>query len=66
MEWVNTLTQFVGTVGFPIVCCVFLWRFISETITGFTKTINENTKILEKVAERLDDLKGGLHGANVG
>lgn len=51
MKYVSTL---VGSIGFPIVCCIFLWKYINETMKSFTENMSENTKMLTRIYERLD------------
>lgn len=46
--------SFIGSVGFPIVCCILLWKYISETMKEFTKTMDENTRMLNRICDRLD------------
>lgn len=53
MEQIATL---IGSLGFPIVACVFLWKFISTTLQEFTKAMNSNTKMLEKVSDSIDKI----------
>lgn len=51
----NELTTLISTLGFPIVCCVFMWRYINTTMKEFTKTMSENTTLLQKLIDKLDD-----------
>ena len=51
MKYISTI---VGSIGFPIVCCIFLWKYINETMKSFTETMSENTKMLTRIYERLD------------
>lgn len=53
MEHIATL---IGSYGFPIVACIFLWKFISTTLQEFTKAMNNNTKMLEKVSDSIDKI----------
>lgn len=53
MEQITTL---IGSYGFPIVACVFLWKFISTTLQKFTEAMNRNTKMLEKVSDSIDKI----------
>lgn len=53
MESIATL---IGSYGFPIVACIFLWKFISTTLQEFTKAMNNNTKMLEKVSDSIDKI----------
>lgn len=48
------VASMIGTIGFPIVCCIFLWKYINSTMKEFTNTMNENTKMLTKICDRLD------------
>ena len=56
-EIFNTISTLVGSIGFPIVCCIFLWRYINETMKSFTETMNENTKMLTKLCEKFDNVR---------
>ena len=53
MENIATL---IGSYGFPIVACIFLWRFISTTLKEFTTAMSNNTKMLEKVSDSIDKI----------
>ncbi len=53
----ETFVSLIGSLGFPIVCCVFMWKYINTTMKDFTKTIEENTKMLNKLCDRLDVYK---------
>lgn len=47
------ITTLIGSIGFPIVCCIFLWKYINETMKKFTESMNENTKMLTRIYEKL-------------
>lgn len=51
---VNEIISLVSSVGFPIIACVFMWRFISTTLKEFTSTMVQNTAVLTKLAEKID------------
>lgn len=57
-EIFNTISTLVGSIGFPIVSCIFLWKYINETMKSFTETMNENTKMLTKLCEKFDNVRG--------
>lgn len=50
----DTVVSLISSVGFPIVCVIFLWRYVNSTLKEFTQTMSENTRMLEKVYEKLD------------
>lgn len=61
---VTDIVQAISTVGFPIACCCFLlWQnskqdtYHREQMEKLRTTIDENTKMIEKLAELI---KGGL------
>ena len=47
---VNTLTALIGSVGFPIVACCFLFVQLSRQ----TETLNELKIVLTKLIDKLD------------
>lgn len=58
MEDMNTIISVISTVGFPIICVVFLWDFVNKTLKEFTETMKENTLMLQKLYEKIDYLDG--------
>ena len=56
-EIFNTISTLVGPIGFPIVSCIFLWKYINETMKSFTETMNKNTKMLTKLCEKFDNVR---------
>lgn len=52
------IVTLIQTTGFPIVCVAFLWRFVTTTMQSFTQTMNENTMMLQKLYDKLDNLDG--------
>lgn len=55
----ETVVSLISSVGFPIVCVIFLWRYVNSTMKEFTATMHENTMMLQKVYDKLDSLDGG-------
>lgn len=54
MDFMTELTQFINSVGFPIVACVFMYKQqvkLQETITELSAT-------LKSIDTRLDMLEG--------
>ena len=51
---INEIAQLVSTLGFPIVCCVFMWRHINTTQKEITNAVNRNTTVMEKLLTRLE------------
>lgn len=58
VDMMNEAVQLISTVGFPIVCVMFLWRYVNTTMKEFTDTMRENTAILTKLMQKLDDIGG--------
>lgn len=58
----QAIVNLISSVGFPIVCVIFLWRYVNSTMKEFTETMRENTLMLSKVYEKLDTMDGGKNG----
>ena len=56
MENLEIITSIIGSVGFPIVCCIFLWKFINGALKDFTSAVNENSEILNRLYNKLGEL----------
>lgn len=59
---VNTLTQLVGSLGFPIVACgALFWRMVKsdeqhkEEMNKMSEVLNNNTTALVKLTEKLEE-----------
>ena len=50
----ETLTSLISTLGFPVICCVFMWRYINTTLKEFTAIISENTTMISRLCDKLD------------
>ena len=57
---VNTIVQLIGSLGFPIVCCIALfWRMIKSDenhkteIDKLTDALNNNTLVLQQLSDLL-------------
>ena len=60
----ETVVSLISSVGFPIVCCFFMWRYINTTLKDFTNTMNENTKMISKLCDRLEQSFHGKDESN--
>lgn len=59
-EEVNMWASFISSYGFPIVCCVVMFRYLEkerevhrQEIDGMTKALNENTSIIKELKETI-------------
>lgn len=41
-------------VTFPIVACIIMWKYIADVIKHFSEVIEANTKMLQRLYDRLD------------
>ena len=51
---VEMIVSLIGSLGFPIVCCFFLWKYINNTMKEFTAAMSDNTRMLNKICDKLD------------
>lgn len=64
----NTIITLVGSLGFPVVACIgmayFCNRIISDNRSDYkeiTQAINNNTLVIQKLADKLEDLNNDNH-----
>lgn len=50
---VGEITTVIGSLGFPIVACIFLFKFL-------TQTMKENTAALDNLSETISELKSTM------
>ena len=50
---ISTVTSLIGSLGFPIVCCGFIFWFINNTLKDLKKTIENNTKIMTTIYAKI-------------
>lgn len=53
----SALSQLIGSLGFPIACCCYLFYSNSQlvkTIDSLKDTIAVNTTVLETIKEKID------------
>lgn len=50
----NEIISMISTIGFPIVACVFMWKYNTTTLKEVINTINENTRMISKLCEKLE------------
>lgn len=50
---VNAIMQAVGSVGFPIVCCIYLIYAMQAELKELRDTISNNTLVIQKLCDKL-------------
>ena len=67
MDW-SLLQSLLGTVGFPIICCVFLYDYIRKKdeqimeilekhkseVDGLKSSLDKNTEVMEKILLKME------------
>lgn len=53
-ELVRSITEAITNVGFPIVVSGALFWYINKTNVKLTEAVNNNTKLMQKILDRLD------------
>lgn len=53
---ISAITELVSNVAFPIAAFVMMFYSSTKTIEDMRKTIEENTLIMNKLAEKLDSI----------
>lgn len=59
-EEINMWASFISSYGFPIVCCVVMFKYLEkerethrQELDGMTKALNENTNIIKDLKEMI-------------
>lgn len=50
----NEICTLIGSYGFPIVCCGAMFWYINNTMRELTKTIYDNTSVMQKLLIMLE------------
>ena len=45
--------NYLSSVGFPIIACYFLWKFVNTTLADFSKSLNEVTLALKELCIKM-------------
>lgn len=53
----NEIINLIGSIGFPIVACLLLWKQQEKTMTFFIETISKQTQLIESIDKRLEILE---------
>lgn len=51
---ITYLTQLIGSLGFPIVCCGYMMISMNKTIQNNTKVTSELSAIVQRLVDKLD------------
>ena len=56
MEWLNVLSNLIGNLGFPIVCCGALFWYVNkrderhyQELESLKNTVSQNSEILKEL-----------------
>lgn len=71
MEMIQTLTDLIANLGFPIVCCGALFWYVTKhtdrqhtELEELKKTVEQNTEILRDLKELINVVVGHYNGQN--
>ena len=51
---INQISQLIGSLGFPIVCCGVLFYLYDKTIKTFTEALTKINTMLENLCKELE------------
>ena len=54
---VNSIMQAVGSVGFPIVCCIYLIGTMQQELKELRETISNNTLVIQKLCDKIGGIE---------
>lgn len=53
----NAILQSIGSIGFPIVCCLYLITTMQQELKELRETIVNNTVVIQKLCDKLGEEK---------
>lgn len=60
---ITAVTQLIGSIGFPIVCCMIMFKQSNEEnkrhdeeTKGFMEAINNNTLVITQLKDKLEEI----------
>ena len=53
MDMIETITQFISTLGFPIAVVCYLFYYQSKVLDTFRDSITTNTKVLQELVNEI-------------
>ena len=53
----ETITQLISNVGFPIACCIGMFWYINNTQKETNQLLTNLTETMTKIVDRLDNEK---------
>lgn len=55
---IDQIVNLIGSTGFPIVCCIILFRMVNTTLNDVKQVVRSNTETVQKLIERLKGKDG--------
>lgn len=52
----SQIVSAIGTLGFPIIACVYLFRLYDKTVSGLDKTLQAINTLLNEMNKKLDNM----------
>ena len=49
---IDVIVQLIGSVGFPIACCVYLISSMSKKLDALTEVIHNNNLIIQQMIDK--------------
>lgn len=53
---INDIVTIISTVGFPIVCCIVMFKIYREDLKKMQESINNNTLVIQKLIDKLNEV----------
>lgn len=71
----ESIVNLISQNAFPIAACIVMWRYLTTVTTELRKSIDCNTRAVERMSDKLDSLEkikdeikeeARLHESNLG
>ena len=57
---ITEIERLITTIGFPIVCVIFMWRKITESDAKQSALLAELTAAINTLTEYIKEMRGGV------
>ena len=54
---VESIINLISQNAFPIAACIVMWRYLTTVTTELMKSIDCNTRAVERMSDKLDSLE---------
>ena len=51
---IEGIITLITQAGFPVACCVVMWRYLTTVTTELRKSVDSNTRAIERLSDKIE------------